>query len=53
MQTFHMAVFLQNLNSLTRLPYIWESKYLVHLMTFKLSGFKWVLYVFDVLHRNI
>ena len=26
-QTFHVAVFLQNLNSLTRVPYTWKQKY--------------------------
>lgn len=50
LQKFHVDIFLQNLNSLTRLASTWESKHLVCLMACKLSCFKWVLYIFDVLH---
>lgn len=51
MQMFHVDIFLQNLNSLTRLPYIWEQKYLVCLIEHKMSCYKWAMYMFDVLHK--
>ena len=48
MQIFHVAVFLQNLNSLTRVPYTWEQTCFVfkwHINCLVLNGY---FYVFDI-----